>query len=388
MKENRVSSRRLRRLSTLLFGLLLFLIGSGCGTMSIATEVLEDAAAGYPTTFSLNFKVDPDVARAAQLNIAGFSQRPEGLNAKWRFEGDPSTLTISYLRDFDSIAMLPTLPAELNQLIEDTSIDLVQGMTVIVAPRPDGAMVYTYTANIYIAPTEPVTEGATCNPDTTSLGEYLACAVDSSINENFALKAALDSAGPPSLLVDAILPGFINVHTTNGVESGTKIADGHVRWTLDALHEGEYLLQASSWSFAPTDAMERTLQDVLSDHTSYEALFESAGLDQWGKNSGVFRASQMVDKLKKGFPGDLPPEIANEIVSPFARASVLANTLDEQGKVVFPYFKATAPILARMAQNAVTDEEARRALGRLVELLISLEKERIETRKSAGPALP
>lgn len=371
---------RLRRLSMLLFGLLILLFGSGCGTMSIITEVLRDDEGNHSAVVTFNTQIDAGVAAAAKLDRDGVTEIPEGLHRAWTYRGDPNTFTLSYRREFATLGDLALLPGELRTLATDVSLDIVNGITVTVGADADGRDVYTYTANLYIPPPGELSGNEnTCDPNTESIGEWLACAVQYDIDGDPALKAALDKAGDPKLVFEVILPGYIDTTLANNVAQGFKMDEGRAVWELELLRENHYELRAISHDTPRADSAEERLEEALSGDVGFEGLMHMAGVSQERRNDATSATFSFSQQLRRKFPADMSSDVESQILSPFTRASMLATMQDDKGKPLFPVFRAMEPIIAHMALNAIEDEEARRALGRLVELLIAMEHERITT---------
>lgn len=380
MNDKRLLSRRTHSLSILLGALLLLLIGTGCATISIITEVMNDAE-GDHADVTVRIDIDEGVARAADFDTDALTTIPEGLRAGWTYQGNVAQTSMTFRRHFANLGDLAQLPNELRTLSNDYSIDLLQDMTVTVMPTGLGqGHDYFFESTIVIPQPESEDSAAApaCNPNTQTLGEYIGCAVDYNIDGDPELKAALEAAGAPVVSITTVLPGMITRMRINEDEEGTRIDEGQVVWELDGIRAGTYELYAVSTSLLGANAQEDLLNQALSGDMGFQGLMESMGLDSQAKSPASDRAKALANNLQTRLPADLPRDALVQIVSPFLRANVLANLSDVQGKPLFPIFRAVAPIITRMALNGGTDPDARIALGRLVELLITLETERLE----------
>lgn len=372
-------SSRLRRLSALLLGLLLILFGSGCATISLITEVMRDAQ-GDHADVTLRIKVDPAVAVEAQLRAESFAEAPAALRPGWSYSGNGEQWKMVFSRRYETLEELSGLPDELQNLADDFSIDFVRGILVTTEPSSDG-LDYFFDATIVVP--DPGEEDASpqrgCSYEAQSLGEFIACSVNPEMSP--ALQAAIDKAGPPLIQVEIAMPGALRRMRVNNADSGTRLDEGRVRWEFNAAQQATYEISATSLPYHGGESAEELLDQALSDDVGFQGLTAAADIDKARKDAALDRAKALTRNLRSRLPASLSRADLYQIELAFVRANFLANLSDANGKPLFPIFRAAAPIIARMALNAGTDENARVAVGRLVELLIAQESQRIERMK-------
>lgn len=363
-----------RYLILLLFGLPLLVGALGCATVTMTTEVFRNDDGGHRGAFTVEIEPDPDVMVAVGNGASLANVSDEDLHAGWTMTLSDDQRSLTWRREVASLEELQAIPTELENLTPEMNLDFMPSLAVTVDEQLSPTLYYSYTAQVVVPALEEDTQTAPSgelDPWQQAVNEAMAMDPE--------LEAAIKAAGPPVFVVELRLPGEIELAEVNGQRAGEYDGADRVRWTFDATQPSTYTLAASSLQSARIDPAEELLGNYLSGDASLREAEELANISKDSAEIATELAYEAAATLAGSLPSTLAAAERDEILVAVTKAFYLAELIDDTGKPQMLAVRAALPIVSKLALKAGTEEEARVALGRLVNLLMDYDMDRLRS---------